>query len=397
MCRCCWETFDDRQTFEAHISLPCQKVSKGKREKWRALLHCFTPLIMPGADSGGNMECEGYENLSTQLSALPIYEGDHEIGTPPTSVPSPVIDAAVFGPSDRSDRRFVSAEEHHKLQREHQALREKHQQLELVAQVLVARQLIQGTTMPTTTEAKPSLRLQTPSPTTNRLITSETTERDSLVQHMDSQKTDVNVQGLMEEMESAHRCLSRMDSGLSTTSRSTIHHVPPSPPPRPIELVHRAFDPASYESQHRPPLPSIPDSGYGTEQRRGSLADVPKGDDRGARDQQHGRGLKPLITPPSSLETQEKDTPPRNFPWGTDDNNPSGDRTPRATSPSQANNSQYEQNSGHGFLTAQEMAEYDDASYNMLFGYPDNSLMRNIRPSSPTLLDFAGFEFPSSQ
>ncbi|KAL2258724.1 hypothetical protein VTK26DRAFT_7856 [Humicola hyalothermophila] len=401
LCRFCWETFHDRQAFEAHISQPCQKVSKGKREKWRSLFDCFTPLVVPETDPSGDLEGNGYEALSTHLSALPTYEGVYDVGTPPTSVPSPVLDTGAVVSSKTSDGRFVSAEEYNRLQKEHQVLWERTQQLEWVNQMLLARQLTQ-----IAQQSKPNIKLQGSPPQINR----PTTDRDTLVQHMDSQSTDVDVQGLMDEVDSTHRSLSRMNTGLSTASRSTIHHVPPSPPPRPSEhspVSGRAFAPSSsHQPRHRssthdyhypPPPPSIPDSGYGTEQRRGSLSDaVPAGEGGDAAP----AGLEPkppapLITPPSSFDAQPKQAPSTTAAAAAA---AVVGHSSHAAAVAEGAKDVERQSDGNGFLSAHDTAaEYDDESYGLLFGDSVPMMRGGVRQPSPTLLDFAGYEFPSSQ
>jgi hypothetical protein len=192
---------------------------------------------------------------------------------------------------------------------------------------------------------------------------------------MDSWSTDVDVHAFVPEMEHTHQNLSRMNSGLSTTSRSTIHRVPPSPPSRPAELsdpdIKVSPDQRSKNAlPHRLPPSSIPDSGYGTEQRRCSLGELPAGSGQEA-------AAKPL-TPPSTAEaagpsqkTQEA------FAWG--DSNPF-QRQPSTLSPRHSQ-------PGGGFLTDQEMADYNDDSFNLF--YQDNHLHSRSSPLGFT------FDYPS--
>jgi hypothetical protein len=382
VCRSCWETFGNREAFDDHVSRPCQKVSKGKREKWRVLHDSFTPLHdltttdSLGSDSAQQIEQQQWERLSGHLDGPPGSDqdgGPHEARTPPTSVPSPDMSQVPgFAPLGSKTERFISAYEHDRLQREHQALRERHQQLERMAQALLIQRLIQENT-----KHKPGPDVKPPASKNNRSGSSPaTSDRDSLVQHMDSQSTDVDVYGFMQEMEDTRQTLSRMNSGLSTASRSTIHHVPPSPPSRPVELPGPRGSGLDHQQpkhahSHRAPLPSIPDSGYGTEQRRGSLGDLPTGAG------QHSSEAKPL-TPPSTAEAAEaaKKAGEEGLPWG--DSLPSQDPPANTSLPPR---------SQPGFLTEQEMADYDDDSYNLF--YQDNIL--HLR-SSP--LEFT-FDYPS--
>ncbi|KAK4123793.1 hypothetical protein N657DRAFT_427506 [Parathielavia appendiculata] len=311
VCRSCWETFRDRLAFDHHVSRPCQKVSKGKQEKWRVLFNSFTPLhgsTVPdvSSDSGQQID-EQLQVFSGHLDCSPACNrsvSSDEAGTPPTSVPSAaVLQIAGSASPGTKNVQSISAYEHEKLQREHQALRERHQQLERMTQALLIQRLIQESTNHT---AVPGSDVKPPVPSSsknNRLRSSPpTSDRDSLVQHMNSLSTDVDVYGFMQEMEDTRQTLSRINSGLSTASRSTIHHVPPSPPSQPAELSGLkggGFEnhQAKHSPSHRAPLPSIPDSGYGTEQRRGSLGDLPVGAGQSAP-------AKPPI-PPSTAEAAE--------------------------------------------------------------------------------------------
>jgi len=389
VCRSCWQTFGDPAAFDEHKSRTCTRVSKGKREKWRILYESFTPLsdsadaamsdIDPSQPTG-----EHWEQLPTHLDDSIGFHDDenaNEAGTPPTSVPSPAIfQPADSAPSGQRDGLFVAADEHDRLQREHQALRERHQQLERMAQALLVQQLIRENAMNATApedDAKP--------PTLGTMQNSRpasspgTSDRDSLVQHMDSQSTDVDVYGFMDEMEDTRQTISRMNSGLSTASRSTIHRVPPSPPSRPAELPgSRNNGPPSQQDKHslahRPPPPSIPDSGYGTENRRGSLGDIPK------------TAVGPVgfgPTPPSTAETAEQGSSSQKMgegiPWA---DSPS-QRSARATVLSPQHSQQ------PGFLMDHEMSEFD-ASYGLLF-QDDGDLHSHASPPGFT------FESHSSQ
>ncbi|KAK4242566.1 hypothetical protein C8A03DRAFT_11233 [Achaetomium macrosporum] len=384
VCRLCWQTFSDRQIFDVHVSLPCEKVSKGKREKWRVLYDAFTPLLdaTNSALSGGNLtqeaEEEQWRRFPGRLDGSLVANDDDildDIGTPPTSVPSPVLfPSAAFAPSNPNGSRFISADEHHKLQQEHQALRERHQQLERVTQVLLARQFVQEKVWdhtPTKADTKSS---GVGSSKSNPSITSSTSsERDSLVQHMDSQSTNVDVYRFMDDVEHTRQSISRMNSGLSTVSRSTIHHVPLSPPTRAAELpMQQDADPLSQQSKqsltHRPPPSSIPDSGYGTDQRRGSLGDVAASAEWRAM----------TGSPTFGAAATERPNLVQELSW-TDDafqkRSRPGTPKPPSSQPS-------------GFLTEQDMAEYNDSSFDLFYQY---SLQSRSSPPGFT------FEFGSQQ
>ena len=302
-----------------------------------------------------------------------------EVGTPPTSVPSPAdFQSAELGFLSSGVGRSVSAGDHDKLQRDYEALREKHQQLERMTQALLIQRIFQESMAHTTAagpEAKPSAPVLSNSvrPTTWPVMS----DRDSLFQHMDSQSTDVDVHGFMKEMEATRQTLSRNNSGMSTVSRSTIHHVPPSPPSQSAELELPPFvksggsarPQTEHSSANRPPLPSIPDSGYGTEQRRGSLGDLPFGTGQHVATGQ--------LTPPATVEADKMVS--EGLPLLRD--SPLEPALP-------ASNTLSPRHSQPGFLTEQEMAEYDDVSYSLF--YQDNNTLQ----SQPSPLGFT-FEFPS--
>ncbi|KAL2135530.1 hypothetical protein VTI74DRAFT_8136 [Chaetomium olivicolor] len=376
VCRSCWRTFSDRQAFDAHISHPCERVSKGKREKWRVLYESFTPLVDPadhalsGVDSSQHSE-EQWQTFSEHLDTV-----DHEdeapdhIRTPSTSVPSPMLfESAEFGPLDPGNRPFVPADEHHRLQQEHQALQQQHQQLERMTRALLVRQLVQETMRQTT--ATPDVKLPAVDSPKSNSSAIRLSDRESLCQHMNSRSTDVDVHAFVAEMENTHRSLSRMNSGLSTASQSTIHRVPPSPPPRSAGLPGEAngggaTQQGKHSLAHRAPLPSIPDSGYGTEHRRCSLFDLPT-------DAVQQAAERPL-TPRSSREQPEDMKPTIDgLPWG---DSPS-QRMPRVNILSPHNSQQQP-----GFLMDHDMADYDDYSYNIF--YQGDNIHRRSSPTGFT-------------
>ncbi|KAK4227695.1 hypothetical protein QBC38DRAFT_363513 [Podospora fimiseda] len=259
VCRWCWKTFPDRPSFFAHVSCPCEKVSKGKREKWRVLLESFTPLVSDvvspsheGSDLVQESEEEGWRQLSQGLES---EDGGGQVcRSPPTSVPSPTI---LYPAATPGTVAFVPVNEHRRLQKEHEQLREQHQLLGQVAKVLVARQL-EEKKQPLDPRTSMLLAAISASASSSKpgdsVSVSGNSDQDNLVQHMDSQRTDhVDIQGLMEEVDEVHKTLSRQNSGMSTASKSTVHHVRNSPPPFSV-----AGAGAGGCTSHA-------DSGYGTE------------------------------------------------------------------------------------------------------------------------------------
>ena len=360
------------------MSRSCQRVSKGKREKWRILSETFTPLLhsidtaLPGIDATQSTEEEGgEEGPPSHLDGSFSFHDSNEAGPPPTSVPSPVIpEYTNHAPFGQTAGPFVAADEHDRLQQEHQALRERHLQLERMAQVLLVQRFIQTTMMsaaaPGHDVGPPTLCPSTANPPRG------TSDRESLIQHMDSRFTDVNVRGFMDEMEDNHQGISGTSS-LSSSSRSTINRVPPSPPSRPAELPgSRTGGPPNQQDTHPPaqgpPPPSIPDSGYGTENRRGSLGDAPK-----AATGPAGFGPTPASTAETAGESQK---PGEELAW----NNSLSQRSLRAMLPSPQHSQQ-----NPGFLTDQEMSDYMDPHLRVF--YPDSGV--GSRPSPP------GFVFDS--
>jgi hypothetical protein len=389
VCRSCWRTFDTRTAFDDHLSRYCQRVSKGKKEKWRVLYESFTPLhdstdtLLSSAETTQQTEPqrERVSDYPDESLLLDINDGPDTAGTPSTSVPSPIaLQLAGPAPEGLNAGRFVPADAHDRLQKEHEALRERHQQLERMAQALLIQRLMQENLKPATTPSSDGKPPSSTSSKQSRSATSPaTSDRDNLVQHMDSQSTDVDVHAFMEEVEGTRQSLSRMSSGLTTASRSTIHRVPPSPPSRHAELPGaKQGDQPSHQAKdtlaHRPPPPpSIPDSGYGTENRRGSLGDLLAGVGAGADAGQLAVAMRPL-TPPSSTEVvQEPKGAPggEGIPWGE---SPS-QQNPRVGSDTPPSSSSAPHHNQPVFLTDQDM-DYDDA-YNMFYG------MAEARASPP--------------
>lgn len=428
VCRFCWRSFSNKLEFDAHLSIPCQRVSRGKEEKWRVLHDSFTPLCdpadtiipvtQPAQQTGDGQNVVSLPDDSPMADAGGDTNGADEAGTPSTSVPSPVLpsDTGSFLPAPMNAGRIVSVDEHSRLQREHNALRERHQQLERVAQVLLAQRMMQQPNL-SHSAATTNDNVVIPGPSSVRqtsnhpIRTKAPLDRDNLVQHMDSQSTNVDVQGFMNEMEDTFSQQSASGynsaSASSTASRSTIHRVPPSPPSQPAPLPgDKVENPPSHHTTtalaHRPPLPSIPDSGYGTEQRRGSLGELQQ------------EALAKLITPPSSNEAavapgvteatttddlgnippnSNSSTSTRNSNSGYDSElhwgataTPPLRRVQHKLSPHHSQNSDL-------FLADQEMADYSDQDYSLF--YQDSSGRNLFNPNaSPNGFDF---EFPPSQ
>ncbi|KAK4190097.1 hypothetical protein QBC35DRAFT_111964 [Podospora australis] len=281
VCRWCWLTFENKSEFEDHVSRSCEKVSKGKREKWRVLLNSFTPLVNPTAahvqqhnlDLVQESEEEGWDELSRGLDDS-CSTADDSWGSPPTSVPSPTL----LYPVKLEANEYVSISEHRRLLKEHQELREQHEQfVGQVTKAIFARQLAGGETISPPLDPRTNTLLAAMSAKASGASTADnssaqsqrSSDQDNLVQHMDSQDTDVDPHGLMEEVEEAHKTLSRQNSGFSTTS--TIHHVPTNPV---LEYSgESSHGHSGNQNGGKKPPTSHADSGYITDGRRGSLAE----------------------------------------------------------------------------------------------------------------------------
>ncbi|KAK3322388.1 hypothetical protein B0H66DRAFT_201723 [Apodospora peruviana] len=303
LCRRCWRAFPERDTFDDHISHVCDKVSKGKREKWRILLENFTPLNQHSGvseESDHALISDGCEDLVNSrrpsnfedFSFVDNREGENwaEHATPTTAAPSPAAPALdTFVPSGPTiNRRFVPMNEHLRLQKEHRELHQKHQQLVQATKALFNPKAHQDSAVATAQRpAGVFLALRAgqlpgtlyptnaPKPRPGSSTKDTSSDQESLVRNMDSQSTDVDIdtQGFMHE---AQETLSRQNSGLSSTSRSTIHHVATSPPPLLSENADEDnpdSDPPQESTPSRRPPPSIPDSAYGTDPRRCSLGE----------------------------------------------------------------------------------------------------------------------------
>lgn len=297
LCRRCWLAFSDREEFERHLSRTCDKVSKGKREKWRILLENFTPLVRhPDTSEQTSQALSSEQRRSSIGSRRPSnVHSDAEHLVAPASATFPAAPGINMVPQV-CHAGCVPMNEHLELQKEHRVLNQqhrelcqRHQQLVQVTRGLLQRQAYQDSLAASAQRPGGNLWTALPSGQQHRLGTGaaeqsaysrdSASDQESLVLHMDSQPTDVDIQGLMDE---AAESLSRQNSGLSEMSRSTIHHVPNSPPPLPSDQdgsdCEDETDEPKQPSPSRRPPPSIPDSAYGTDPRRGSLTEQGCGD-----------------------------------------------------------------------------------------------------------------------
>ena len=263
VCRRCWVSFSDCQEFQEHVATDCPKVSKGKKEKWLVLFNAFTPLVnedtsptsRPGADRAGR----AVDASLTPIDGTPAGTGE--------------LVLAPLAPSD-DVREYVPMAEYRRL-------REENQQFRQALYILVQQRndagrtraiLGQSSLLPIDFNRRSNLRA--PLDQEARDEYGQYQHRDiapdceSLVGHMDSQSTDVDPQGLMEDV----KTLSRANSGFSSTRsiRSHVHHVPTEE----VESVRDSAEDGSVANgaTARQHATSIADSGYGTHSKRPSYA-----------------------------------------------------------------------------------------------------------------------------
>ena len=150
----------------------------------------------------------------------------------------------------------------------------------------------------------------------NGFVEQDTPDAAALVGQMNSHSTDVDRQGMMEDIQ---QTISRKSSGMSSSDKSTIRHVSNSPPQR-YEAYHGGTSSTSRPprtvnttgpspTRHQPT--SLPDSGYGSDKKLNSTAG------RGPAEQM--KPWYPEPNPPSTSVPQDQTARPMpNFPAGQD-------------------------------------------------------------------------------
>lgn len=296
VCRRCWRQFYQRDAFEEHTTSTCDKVSKGKREKWQVLYDSFTPLVDPSTnlDNTQTLHSPRGEELQDELELgrspsrqsgffiSGVYGTSWDEPISPTSAaPVPSFMAPSETPvASIPECGSISLQEYERLQQEHNALR---QQFEKMANALLVSRTYQNPTgfgsvaqgprpSPLVPMAGSSVPAG-PSQMQPLFPRSASSDRDNLLQHMGTHPLDFDIDPLMNE---SHETLSRQNSGVSSTPRSshsTVHHVTNSPP-----LPTEDFDPADDHGTGKPRAakPPTSDSGYIsiTNQRHGSFGDI---------------------------------------------------------------------------------------------------------------------------
>ncbi|KAK3401156.1 hypothetical protein B0T20DRAFT_451760 [Sordaria brevicollis] len=270
LCRRCWQPFHDPLEFQSHLDLGCEKVSKGKREKWRIMRDLFTPLLQQH-DEQGNLP----EDFHMEGQATPITRTRGS-----TSMTNEAGHNSRKGSASHTVAHGTLAPSRSTLENEIQKLKEENRQLResLMAQESRRESLastVYSNAVHNESDLPPDLGLVSAPRVPNSQDSSS--DQESLVGYMDSQPTDVDRDGLMSETPDTFM---RQRRGPSLTSQSTVHHVPTSPSPLLIDSFHDApsFSQPStrmslFPSRKNPT--SLADSAYGTctDPRRGSLGE----------------------------------------------------------------------------------------------------------------------------
>jgi len=298
VCRRCWRQFFQRDSFEEHTSNACEKVSKGKREKWQVLYESFTPLVDPSTkpdnldrELQGAEQAEPREELPRSPSrqsgffAAGVEAAAWDEPMSPTSAPpaTPFFAQPAASANATHESATVPMEDYELLQRERDELRQKNLQLERMHHALLVSRTYQNASafgsvahgprpdpLAIMAASSSNLPIAGPSRTRPSARPSAPSDRESLVQHMGSQPPEVDIDGLMNE---PHENLSRQNSDLS--SRSTIHHVTNSPP-LPTDEYEPDGDGKDGNFQAKAVKPPTSDSGYVSlgHPRHGSFGDM---------------------------------------------------------------------------------------------------------------------------
>lgn len=334
VCRRCWRQFSNRQAFEEHAAGSCDKVSKGKREKWQILHDSFTPLL-DSAVAVDNLADTSLNFGEVSMQDEPMHSPARPSGFISATAPwsqAPVSPAAASIPSpvsyfprrsalsaSASGEALVPAQEYERVQKERNHLRERTQQLE---RILAERGLALQSSGPSggMLLSGGSAAARSVAPISDASPVSP--DRDSLVLHMGSKPEEVDVQGLMNEPQEN---LSRQNSDMSSGSRSTVHHVTTSPPQRLVEYEEGDRSKGGQQNNTATPnrnaCPSIPDSGYSSagHRRYGSFGDI--GHMPGEMHQGHQRTHGNFSVAPYPQRPQQQQQPgkPHNNPRGPDE------------------------------------------------------------------------------
>jgi len=122
ICKLCWRIFRDRQEFDLHVAQVCNKVSRGKREKFMQL---FSAFCTDGDD--GQPEPSRPRALSHAASLAPGYPDADRDESGEGAEPSEAEDDSENG--DVKADEVVTAREHRALVERMQAVESRHESL----------------------------------------------------------------------------------------------------------------------------------------------------------------------------------------------------------------------------------------------------------------------------
>ncbi len=208
LCRRCWRSFRTRDQFEEHISQPCNKASRGKREKFQLLLTTFCDLeqnpfhgsLIPHTSSADD------QAIAQPSTARPTPFGDGS-----TADVQPVASHPEGDPPATGDQgRLVSRQEYDAL----------------VERVAALEQMITDVTSTPgggRTMGQSSASQAGRGRAAHAGCPGRNADKDNLVRGMNSRPTNVDRDSFPTE---AQRTLSGLSS---STDKSSVRHAPLSP------------------------------------------------------------------------------------------------------------------------------------------------------------------------
>lgn len=307
VCRKCWQTFYSRAEFDGHIAQACEKVSKGKREKWNILFHALTPYV---TDAMASSHTIGTKPTNTTVSPIHrrvasqpgtrstlglLYAADEDA---PHDPPSPTT--VELGFPERRDPQSPGPTQVQKLQ---------------AAVDVFLLPLLEARNDVSNAEKLRQFQELKERATAVRDMLSHEQQRDrqQLLRGLRLQHNELP-RGLMGEINSqqdvinSQQSLCRTPSGVSS---DRITHVPTSPPRRPEQFVavdHGHLGPGYSVGGYHHLAPSITDSGYHSANRislTGSeAARLKAASFTGSLHQP--TGYRPVIATPDALHQQQQ-------------------------------------------------------------------------------------------
>lgn len=246
--------FYSRAEFEGHIARDCDKVSKGKQEKWDILYHAFTPYVTDVMSSG---LVDGTQSANTTISQLHHHvRSQSNIGPGLGRMCAPSDDAP-HNPSSPTTVELGFTE-----RREPESPRPTEvQQLRAALSYLLLPLLEDKNDTPDAEKLRHLRECKERATVIQGVFNHQLQEDDQQILRGLKLQHNELPQGLMDEINSqqdvinSQQPLSRTSSGLSS---GRITHVPTSPPQQAEEFVGAGHG-------HLPP--SNADSGYGSANR----------------------------------------------------------------------------------------------------------------------------------